>query len=80
MNLYPITSPALDIGKGYSVAFSFDGTRLDCEWHPRMPYGRRGRSLLPAYRLARNLFMGKVALSTGKNVAVVDVPAGGLSL
>jgi len=75
MNPFPITSPALDIGKGYSVEFTFDGTRLDCEWSPRMPRGRKGRSLLPAYRLARNLFLGKVAVFTGKNVAVIDLPA-----
>jgi len=76
MNLFPITSPPLDIGKGYAVTFTFDGTRLDCEWSPRMPYGRRGRSLLPAYKLARTLFLGKVAVVTGQNIAVVDMPAG----
>lgn len=77
MNLYPITSPALDIGKGFRVTFVFDGMRLDCIWLPRMPRGRKGRALLPAYRMARNLFLSKVATVTGKNVAVIDVPAGG---
>lgn len=79
MNRYPITSPALDIGKGFRVTFVFDGTRLDCIWLPRMPRGRKGRALLPAYRTARNAFLGKVAIVTGKNVAVIEAPAGGLA-
>jgi len=80
MNPFPITSAPTPLGKGYSVAFSFDGSRIDCEWLPKMPYGRRGRSLLPAYREARNTFLRKVARFTGQNVAVIDLPAGGIRL
>lgn len=80
MNPYPITSPALDIGNGFSVAFRFDGKTMDVKWRPHMPKGRMGRSLLPAYQLARNMFMLKVALFTGKNVAVVDLPMEGCNV
>ncbi|MBD3761471.1 hypothetical protein [Rhizorhabdus sp.] len=78
MNPYPITSEPAALGKGYSVAFTFDGARLDSQWLPRMPYGRRGRSLLPAYRAARDAFLGKVARYTGQNIAVIDLPAEGV--
>lgn len=77
MNPYPITSEPMAVGRGYSVEFSFDGSRLDCQWSPRMPYGRHGRSVLPAYQAARNAFLGKVATFTGQNVAVIDLPAVG---
>lgn len=75
MNPYPITSEPVAVGKGYSVEFKFDGARLDCEWSPRMPYGRHGRAVLPAYRAARNAFFLKIARFTGKNIAVIDLPA-----
>jgi len=77
MNPYPITSERVAVGRGYSVGFSFDGSRLDCQWSPRMPYGRHGRSVLSAYQAARNAFLGKVASFTGQNVAVVDLSAAG---
>jgi hypothetical protein len=77
MSPFPITSEPVQLGKGFSVAFSFDGGCLDCEWSPKMPHGRRGRSLLPAYFKARNAFLGKVARYTGQNIAVIDIPASG---
>jgi len=73
MNPYPITSEPVSVGRGFSVEFSFDGTRLDCQWSPRMPHGRYGRSVLPGYIAARDAFLLKVANFTGQNIAVVNL-------
>ncbi len=46
-------SERMPIGDGYSVTFSFASGRLEADWQPKVPYGRKGRKYLPAYRRAR---------------------------
>lgn len=47
---------------GYTVTLSLDGARLEAEWSPNLPIGRRARKLLPAYRKARNDFLATLGL------------------
>ena len=58
--------------KGRSVTFTFDGLRLDAEWHPRLPDGKLGLKLLPHYRAARNRFLSELTPFFG-NMLVVDL-------
>lgn len=58
--------------KGRSVTFTWTGTALHVEWHPRMPTGKLGVKLLPAYRKARNQFLSELTPYLG-NMAVVDL-------
>ncbi|NVE93384.1 hypothetical protein [Altererythrobacter lutimaris] len=51
---------ALD--RRFSVEFSLDGDRFDAFWSPHQPKGRKARSILPAYRKARNDFLGSLDL------------------
>ncbi len=67
-----MTSEEMPVGEGFVVVFSMIGGKMDVEWQPRIPTGRRGRQCLPAYRLARNEFLRRVALKTGLNVAVIE--------
>lgn len=60
------------VGRGYSVRFTFDGQALDVEWLPRMPIGKLGRKLLPDYRAARNHFLRTLAPTFG-TIAVMDL-------
>jgi hypothetical protein len=57
------------IGRGYSVEFVLDGLSLTAEWLPKLPHYKIGRKLLPAYREARNDFLG----SLGVSMLVVDL-------
>jgi len=61
------------LGRGYSVQFRLAGARMEAMWEPRMPMGRRGRQLLPAYREARNTFLRDVAQAAGTSVLVAEV-------
>ncbi len=67
-----MTSEKMPVGKGFAVVFHMEGGQMEVEWLPRMPGPRRGRQCLPAYRLARNEFLRRVALKTGLNVAVIE--------
>lgn len=67
-----MTSEKMPVGKGFAVVFRMEGGQMEVDWLPRMPGPRRGRQCLPAYRLARNEFLRRVALKTGLNVAVVE--------
>lgn len=66
-------SEQVALGRGYSVQFRLADGRMDVMWEPRMPMGRRGRQLLPAYREARNAFLRDVAKAAGTNVLVAEV-------
>lgn len=66
-------SERMPLGDGLTVAFSFTNGHLAADWKPRMPYGRKGRKYLPAYRRARDEFVRRVAHRTGLNVLVVDL-------
>jgi len=68
-----MTSERMPLGDGYTVSFVFQDRKLEAEWQPRVPYGRKGRKYLPAYRLARNEFLRRVAKRTGLKVLVVDL-------
>lgn len=49
---------------GYIVTLSLDGARLEAQWSPAVPIGRRARKLLPAYRAARADFLASLGLPT----------------
>lgn len=68
-----MSSERTPLGDGFTVSFVFQGRKLEAEWQPRVPYGRKGRKYLPAYRLARNEFVRRIAQHTGLNVLVVDL-------
>jgi hypothetical protein len=67
-----ITSERYEIGAGYVVEFRFTGRQIDVDWLPSMPAAEVGRTLLPAYRAARNEFLSKLSASVGK-IVVVDL-------
>jgi len=67
------TSRPYPLGHGFSVEFRLSGSRLDAVWSPRLPHGRRGRKLLPAYRLARDRFLASLAADLGGPIAVLDL-------
>jgi hypothetical protein len=69
---YVRTSTA-DVGRGYHVTFTLRDGALDVVWSPRVPVGRRGRQLLPAYREARNAFLADVAAERGIVIAVAEI-------
>jgi hypothetical protein len=73
MNGLDMRSERMPLGDGFSVSFTFKDRKLDAAWQPRLPYGRKGRKYLPAYRLARDEFLRRVAKRTGLNVLVVDL-------
>ena len=66
-----ISSPPFAIGRGYSVEFRLEGTRMDVVWSPGLPTGRRGRQLLPAYRKARDAYLRSIATTRG-DILVVE--------
>lgn len=68
-----MSSERMPLGDGFTVSFVFRDRKLEAEWQPRLPYGRKGRKYLPAYRLARDEFLRRLAKRTGLNVLVVDL-------
>ena len=68
-----MTSEAMPIGNGLTVIFTMKAGKLAVDWKPRMPVGRKGRKYLPAYRLARDEFLRRVAERTGQVVMVLDL-------
>jgi hypothetical protein len=61
----------------FSVEFTFAKAQITCEWSPRMPVGRKGRRLLPAYQAARGRFLRELADGLGFSVLCVDLPMSG---
>ncbi len=61
-----------DLGRGFSVEFKLQHGRLDAMWSPKVPFGRRGRQLLPAYRAARNRWLSSLTPDLG-TILVVDL-------
>lgn len=62
-----------DLGRGFSVEFKLQHGRIDAVWSPRVPFGRRGRQLLPAYQDARNRFLASLAPDVSGPILVVDL-------
>lgn len=54
---------------GFTADFVLDGSRLDCEWSPHVPHGKRAKKLIPHYQKARNDFLA----SLGVPMLVVDL-------
>lgn len=57
------------LDRRFSVHISIDGGQIECAWSPHVPKGRKARSLLPAYRRARNEFI----TSLGVRAMVVEI-------
>lgn len=68
-----MSSERMPLGDGFTVSFVFQDRKLEAAWQPRVPHGRKGRKYLPAYRLARDEFLRRLAKRTGLNVLVVDL-------
>lgn len=66
-------SGATPVGDGFTVSFRFANQQFEADWSPRMPMGPAGRKYLPAYRLARDQFLRRVAKRTGISMMVVDL-------
>jgi hypothetical protein len=73
MSAVEMRSERMPLGDGFTVSFVFQNRKLEADWQPRLPHGRKGRKYLPAYRLARNEFVRRIAKRTGLNVLVVDL-------
>lgn len=73
MNAVEMRSERMPLGDGFTVSFVFQNRKLEADWQPRLPIGRKGRKYLPAYRLARDEFVRRIAKRTGLNVLVVDL-------
>lgn len=73
MSAVEMRSERMPLGDGFTVSFVFQNRKLEADWQPRLPYGRKGRKYLPAYRLARDEFVRGIAKRTGLNVLVVDL-------
>lgn len=56
------------LDRRFTVEFCLNGVQLEVLWAPHVPNGRKLRSLLPAYRNARNHFLA----SLGVNVLVIE--------
>ena len=54
---------------GFTAEFVLDGLRLECQWAPRMPRGRKAKHILSHYTAARHDFLG----SLGVPMLVVDL-------
>ena len=48
----------------WSVEFILNEGSLDCNWSPRLPTGKLGRSLLPRDRDARDDFLRSLDITT----------------
>lgn len=66
-------SEAMPVGDGYTVNFVLKAGRLDCEWSPRTPKGRKARRVLPAYRLAREEFVRRLSIRAGVTVGIIEL-------
>lgn len=73
MSAVEMRSERMPLGDGFTVSFVFQNRKLEADWQPRLPYGRKGRKYLTAYRLARDEFVRRIAKRTGLNVLVVDL-------
>lgn len=68
-----MSSETMPVGDGFAVSFTMSAGRLDCEWSPRVPEGRKARRYLPAYRLARDEFIRRLSVRTGIVIGVVEL-------
>jgi hypothetical protein len=68
-----LSSEAMPVGDGFAVTFFMKAGRLDCEWSPRVPKGRKARRYLPAYRLARNEFIRRLSARAGIVIGVIEL-------
>lgn len=53
----------------FAVEFALSGEAFEARWTPFTPKGRKARSLLPAYRCARNEFLASLDL----NCMVIEI-------
>lgn len=67
MNLAYSRTYALD--RRFAVEFALSGESFEARWTPHTPKGRKARSLIPAYRMARNDFLASLDV----NVLVVEL-------
>lgn len=70
----PLHSSLHRVGAGLSVRFAYVDGRLDATWHPRLPTRREMRRVVDRYRAARDGFLVQIAESTGRSMAVLEVP------
>lgn len=66
-------SEPADVGLGFIVTFTLDGSSMSCEWDPAAPWGKKQRKVLPAYRAARDAFLNDVAKKLNTSIAVVEL-------
>jgi hypothetical protein len=57
------------LDRRFAVEFALAGESLEACWTPFTPKGRKARSLIPAYRKARNDFLASLDL----NVLVIEI-------
>ena len=57
------------LNKHYSLEVVLSGRIIEVRWSPDVPKGRKMRAILPAYRKAREDFLGTLDL----NIAVVEI-------
>ena len=62
----------VDVGKGFTVEFTFKGLVFDCKWTPRIPTGKQVSQVMPAYKTARNAFIADIAEKTGVKIGVIE--------
>ena len=58
------------LDKKFTIELSKSAERLECNWRPHLPTGKKLRSLTPAYQAALASFMTEI--STGP-VAIVSI-------
>lgn len=51
------------LDRRFKVEFAFAQERFEARWSPHVPKGRKARSLIPAYRRARNEFIASLDVS-----------------
>lgn len=57
------------LDRRFAVEFVLEGASMRARWCPFTPKGRKARSLLPAYRKARNEFIASLDV----NVMVIEL-------
>lgn len=58
-----------EMGGGFWVSFKLDGGTLQAIWSPAMPTKAQFQRMLPAYRAARQVYLGKL----GVPAAVIEL-------
>ena len=57
------------LDRRFAVEFALSGEAFEARWSPFAPNGRKAKTLLPAYRRARNDFLASLDL----NVMVIEL-------